>query len=168
MDYRSIDIARLTWVGTSVWYGAGKVEFQTPPSRFTLTSCPRICLGACELLLHSLPADFVAFVTAVQDTITLPPKDDRRIIDAVQWPGQMRLTVYEGDTLWFDVNGKQCPPSSFLGDKELTKVCCCLLAVTGAWASASSIGLKILVKEVKVVAKPPVSSGWMFTEEESA
>lgn len=164
MDYRPIVLSRLAWCGPKVSYGgAGSLVVQTPPARYRAVASHKFGLGCRDLDLTGLPDPFLDFLRGIEasamdgvDLQGLAP------VDVVAWDGTVRLSAFDGETLWFDRDGgviEHAPLEPHEG------VCAALVHVVGVWTSPRSWGLKLKVKEVKEIdpsKAPPESSGWAF------
>lgn len=164
MDYRPIVLSRLAWCGLKVSYGgAGPLVIQTPPARYRALASRTFGLGCRDLLLTGLPDAFLDFVRGIEasaaDAVDLQGLTP---LEVAAWDGSVRLSAFDGETLWFDRDGglvEHTPLAPHEG------VCAVLLQVVGVWKSPRSWGLKLKVKEVKELdpAKgPPASTGWAF------
>jgi hypothetical protein len=163
MDYRPIDLSRLAWCGLKVSYGgAGSLGVQTPPARYRAVASHKFGLGCRDLHLTGLPAAFLDFLREIEasarmgvDLKGLTP------IDTVAWGGTVRLSAFDGETLWFDRDGALVEHTPL---EPHTGVCALLVQVVGIWKSPRSWGLKLKVKEVKELdpAKAPPDTSWAF------
>ena len=163
MDYRLIQVSRISWCANKACYGAGKVQFQTPPAPYQVTPAPRLGGDAREIILHHVPKGFRQFVEDLEASVNTNDLGGRQCISMLTWDGEMRMTLFQNDTLFFDIDGQ------VIQGLQDTGVCACLVQVVGVWTSARSWGLKCVVKEVKemdplkVTTKP--SSSWAFRED---
>ncbi len=164
MDYRPVVLSRLAWCGLKVSYGgAGALVVQTPPARYRAVASHKFGLGCRDLELTGLPDQFLEFVRGIEAS-ALEANDLRGLtpVETVAWDGTVRLSAFDGETLWFDRDGaviEHTPLEPHEG------VCAVLVQVVGIWKSPRSWGLKLKVKEVKELGPakaPPESSGWAF------
>jgi hypothetical protein len=168
MDYRLIAVSRISWCALKACYGAGKVQFQTPPATYCSRASSRLGPGARDLVLHHLSSGFRQFIQDIETSAEGVLGNDlagRQLISAVTWDGEMRLTLFEKDTLFFDRDGEL---TQDIGEKG---TCACLVSLIGIWTSARSWGLKFAIKEMKEVEASKVSgpkTAWAFREDVSS
>ena len=165
MDYRPIVLSRLAWCGTKVSYGgAGSLTIQTPPARYRAVASHKFGLGCRDIDLVGLAPSFLEFMRGVEASAlaTGPDLDGLTPVETIAWDGTMRLSAFDGETLWFDRDGALVEHTPL---EPRDGVCAAIVQIVGVWTSSRSWGLKLKVKEVKELdpAKaPPVSSGWAF------
>jgi hypothetical protein len=165
MDYRLIVVDRISWCARKACYGAGKVQFQTPPATYCSTPSPKLGVGVCDIVLKAVSPRFCKFIQEIEASAQDVLGDDldgRQLISAVSWDGELRFTLFQRDTLLFDIDGNVVDVWKEDG------VCACLVSLVGVWLSARSWGLKFAIKEMKELnsSKVPVpTTGWAFREE---
>lgn len=163
MDYRPIVLSRLAWCGLKVSYGgAGTLVIQTPPARYRAAASHKFGLGCRDLELTGLLPGFLEFLRGIEasaagavDVQGLAP------VETVAWDGTVRLSAFDGETMWFDRDGAVIEHAP-LDPRD--GVCALLVQIVGIWTSARSWGLKLKVKEVKELdpAKAPAETSWAF------
>lgn len=169
MDYRLINVSRISWCALKACYGAGKVQFQTPPATYRSVPSSRLGPGAWDLTLLKISPRFRKFIEDIEASASDVLGDDlegRQVISAVSWDGEIRFTAFERDMLFFDVDGNVV--NEFLC-ADRGGVCACFVHLVGIWTSARSWGLKFAIKEMKELSECKVGSGpqtaWAFRED---
>ena len=168
MDYRGISPARLTWCESKVWYGAGKLQFQTPPAAYTVTISHRIGVGGRDVVLRGFSQSFRSFLHSIEASAHTQLHRDLaglQLRECISWSGEMRLTLYENETMWFQEDGDLYAHTP----SEQEGVCACIVEIVGLWKSAASWGLKIVLREMKDVSCTKLGSrhtnGWAFRDD---